>query len=290
MKSASSTLKDYLRSQMATPDSVVYYADCFTFTLQTGLVLRYTSADVDITFESNTYLANAVLVSGLKYRSTLGLNTDTQEISISCTPDVKINGVSYMAAIASGLFERCVIERRRVYFYDYVGGNTVGGVLLYTGHVTVVEECGRLSARMSVTDDLSLLEQDMPKNSYLLTCNNVLYDTNCGVNRNSYKTASYVRDGSNPSLLITPDGVAQHVGGYIQFTSGNNAGLQTTIKDVNVGISLLLAYPLSLPVVDGDTFDIYYGCDRLLNTCDTVFANKLRFRGFPYIPPAQFAR
>lgn len=290
MKTASTILKNYLLAQMASADSVTQYADCYKFTLQTGTSLYYTTADVPITYDGNTYLANNVLVSGLKYRSTIGLSSDTQEIDISAASSVELNGVSFMGAIASGLFEYCQIERYRVYFYDYVGGSMVDGVLLYKGHIVTVEECGRLSAKLSVTDDLSLLEQDSPRNAYLLTCNNVLYSTECGVNRNSYKTSTTVGDGSTRSILLTSAVLAQHVGGYIQFTSGNNTGLQFTIKDVNPGVSITLTYPISLPIADGDGFDIFYGCDRLLATCTSRFSNSLRFRGFPYIPPAQFAR
>lgn len=290
MKTASTTLKNFLAAEMASADSQFAYADCYRFTLRTGTILYYTSADVPVVYGGNTYLANTVLVSGLKYRSTTGLNVDTQELDISAPPTVLVNGNPIMAAIASGIFELCIIERFRVFWSDHINGTVVDGLLLYKGRIATVDEVGRLSAKITVADELMLLDIDMPRNTYVLTCNNVLYDSSCTLARASYATAGTILSGSTQHKILTPVGLAQHVGGYLQMTSGNNTGIQATVKAVNPGFSIDLTYPLPLPLAVGNTFSVYYGCDHTRGTCNSTFGNLAHFKGYPYVPPAQYAR
>ena len=39
----------------------------------------------------------------------------------------------------------------------------------------------------------------------------------------------------------------------------------------------------------GDSFVVYWGCDHTLQACSTKFNNAARFRGFPNVPPPEFA-
>ena len=79
MKSASSALISYLNGLRAEPDAPVFIANCFTFTLLSGLILTYTNADVPIALNGYTYLANSVLVDGLHYKCSIGLDIDQQK-------------------------------------------------------------------------------------------------------------------------------------------------------------------------------------------------------------------
>ena len=69
MKPASSALVTYLTALRAQNDATLLMADCFTFTLQSGLILTYTNIDVPVTLGGTIFAANSVLVDGLKYRA-----------------------------------------------------------------------------------------------------------------------------------------------------------------------------------------------------------------------------
>ena len=53
MKTASTALIDFLNAARAAPDAPIAFADCFTFTLQSGQVLAYTNVDVPIALNGN---------------------------------------------------------------------------------------------------------------------------------------------------------------------------------------------------------------------------------------------
>jgi hypothetical protein len=71
--------------------------------------------------------------------------------------------------------------------------------------------------------------------------------------------------------------------GKIVWTSGLNQGRAMEIKtQSSTVISLYL--PMVNAIGIGDTFAIYAGCDKLVNTCKTKFGNTYNFRGEPHKP------
>lgn len=95
--------------------------------------------------------------------------------------------------------------------------------------------------------------------------------------------------GSTRSMLATAAALFLQIGGLVTFTSGANAGLTATVKNVTVGSNLWLATQMPHDVVPGDAFTITLGCDHTQATCTRVFNNLLNFLGFPQIPPPQTA-
>ena len=51
MRAATSALVNYINMLRAEPDVQAIVADCYTFTLLTGLILTYTNADVPVRSE-----------------------------------------------------------------------------------------------------------------------------------------------------------------------------------------------------------------------------------------------
>ena len=74
--------------------------------------------------------------------------------------------------------------------------------------------------------------------------------------------------------------------GVVKFTSGANNGVARTVKRHTSG-QLVTLQPLPAAVANGDTFQVWPGCDKLQGTCSGKFANLARFRGQPYIPMAE---
>lgn len=72
--------------------------------------------------------------------------------------------------------------------------------------------------------------------------------------------------------------------GTIQFTSGANAGLRRVIESSDASGTLTLRSPLFNPVVAGDTFDVFQGCDHTLAQCTNTFSNAIHFAGCQFIP------
>jgi uncharacterized phage protein (TIGR02218 family) len=284
VRAASPALLAYLGAQRTAKDAPLLMADCFTFTLRTGTVLTYTNADVPITLGGVTFAANSVLVDGLAFNCKAGLDVDQQKITLAARPTDTVGGVPFLVALARGVFDGCEVQRERVFLSGWTVP-PIGSVILFKGRMTTVDQIGRTSAQVTVASDLVLLDIDMPRNFYQLTCVHTLYDSGCGLTKNAFGTNGTIGAGPTTATMPWSGAAAVHTQGTILFTSGANAGLAATIKSVAPGAALSLSYPLYVPPAPGDGFIAYQGCDHRLNTCRAQFNNVSNFRGFPYIPP-----
>jgi uncharacterized phage protein (TIGR02218 family) len=260
------------------------------FTLRSGLILCYTNSDVTFVFDGNTYLANSILIDGLKYKASVGLEVDQQQITVAAlSTDTITGGAPFLQALRDGTFDGCEIERDRVFFSDRIGGTAVGAVTLFKGRLGTVDQIGRTSAKLTVNSDLVLLDIDMPRNIYQPTCLHTLYDSGCTLIKNAFGTNGIVGAGSSASVINWSGASTNFQQGSITFTSGVNVGVTANVNAVAAGTSLTLGYPLQSVPAPGDGFTVYYGCDHTPGTCQSKFNNLANFRGFPYVPPPQMA-
>ncbi len=289
MKPASAALIAYLNEVRGAGDATLFMADAYTFTLRDGTTLCYTNVDVTFSYGGSTFLANAVLVDGLKYKSGVGLEVDQQQISISArATDTVPGGAPVLQALRDGAFDGCEIVRQRVFFSDRLGGTAIGAVTLFKGRLGTIDQIGRTSARLTVNSDLVLLDIDMPRNVYQPTCLHTLYDAGCTLSKAAFSTSGMVAAGSTASVIYWSGADQDYQQGTITFTSGVNAGVTATIGSATTG-QLALIYPLQNAPASGDTFTAAFGCDHRLATCKAKFSNQKNFRAFPYVPPPQMA-
>lgn len=295
MKTASTTLINFLNGIRGKTDAMSYQTDAYVFTLLNGSSLYYTKADVSFTWNGDRYLANSILISGLKFKQAIGLQTDQQQIKISATSaNTIIGGAPFLQALRNHAFDGAQLSRYRVWFSTPLGGGitaptVVDGVLLFKGRIGVIQEIGRTTAKITVNSDLALLDIDMPTNQYQPTCLHTLYDVGCTLSKASFRTNGTVGAGSMASLINWSGASINFVQGTLAFTSGVNAGVMTNVSSVVAGTSLSLAYPLQAVPNTGDGFQVEFGCDHTPGTCGSKFNNLINFRGFPLVPPPQMA-
>ena len=288
MKPCSSALAAYLAAQIASPSPSFAWAECFTITLANGQTLYSTGADAPITYNGNVFVANGLIVQGLKYRASVGLDIDQQDVKLAAPAGWTLNGAPLMFAIINGAFDNALIQRDRVFFSDYVGGSIVGGVTMFKGRFLGVN-AGAVVADATVANDLVLLNQNMPRNLFMSSCFHTLYDSGCTLNKASYATSGVVGAGSTTSVIASSIAALKHIKGTIVFTSGVNDGVSAGVKDIQAGLSIVLSFPLIDAPAAGDAFTIYQGCDHTWTTCNATFNNLANFGGCPFIPPPQTA-
>lgn len=292
MRAASNALVNYINMLRAEPDAQAIVADCYTFTLITGLILTYTNADVPVTLNSYVYAANSILVDGLKFKCAAGLEVDQQQITISARATDTVGGVVFLQALRNGVFDGCAIQRERAFLNSWSRtdtANPIGSVILFKGRIGTIDSIGRTSAQVTVNSDLVLLDLQMPRNVYSPACQHVLYDSGCTLIKNAFGTAGTVGAGSTGSIINWSGTSANFLQGTITFSSGINAGVSANVKSAIAGVSLSLSFPLLNAPSAGDGFTVYFGCDHTISTCTTKFNNLANFRGFPFIPPATYA-
>jgi uncharacterized phage protein (TIGR02218 family) len=289
VKTATTALINFLNAARLNPDAPIAFADCFTFTLATGVILTYTNVDQPVAYNGAVFSASGPLVQGLKYKASVGLEVDKQQITIAARPTDLINGNPALNTIREGAFDGATVQRDRVFFSGALGSSVVGGVTLFHGRVSTVDTCGRTSAQLTIASDLIVLDFDMPRNLYSPTCLWTLYSAGCGVIQGTYSVSGVLSSGSSSAVLNTTLAAAIHAQGKIVMTSGDNANVTATVKSAVPGVSLTLVYPLPDTPAAGDGFTVSAGCDHTRATCQSTFNNLSNFRGFPFVPPPQLA-
>jgi len=71
--------------------------------------------------------------------------------------------------------------------------------------------------------------------------------------------------------------------GRLRWLDGGNAGLSAALLS-SAGAAVALRDPAPFAIAAGARVELLEGCDRLLATCRTRFANAANFRGEPYLP------
>ena len=288
MKSTTTAVINLINAAIASNDAPLAIAECFQFTSTVGTIYAWTNVDYPVVYNGLTFLATGPLVNGLKYKGGVGLEVDKQQLTIAARPTDTINGAPFLIALRDGAFDGAAIIRHRV-FLDAPGGNVVGGVIMFQGRISTVDHVGRTQATVTVASDLVILDYQMPRNLYSPTCVHTLYDSGCGVIRGTYGASGTAGAGSTSSSINFSGALAIHKQGSLVFSSGANANVRATVRNVNVGSALNLMYPLPFAPATGDAFIVYAGCDHTQNTCQNTFNNLANFRGFPYVPPPQTA-
>jgi uncharacterized phage protein (TIGR02218 family) len=288
MKQTTTAVINLINAARAAPDAPIAFAECFTFITTTGTQYTWTNVDYDVVYSGYTFNAEGPLVSGLKYKGSIGLEVDKQQITIAARPTDLIGTAPFLIALRDGAFDGAPVYRDRVFLTSPMG-TVVGGVRLFQGRISTVDNVGRTQATLTVASDLVILDYDMPKNLFSATCLHVLYDTGCGVIRGTFSLDGTCGAGSTSGTIYFSGARAGDAQGSLVFTSGANSNVRATVKSVVVGSAYNLMYPLPFAPTVGDAFNVAYGCDHTQGTCQGKFNNLPNFRGFPYVPPPQLA-
>lgn len=269
----------------------LHKADVYTVTLLGGQVLRWSGTDVPLTLNGHTYALGPGITRN-RLRWVVGVEVSTLDLTLTdiqtAGAGTSINGVPLLAFIrARGLYgARVQLDR---VFWGALDAGPVGALQWFTGRVGETD-LDRYAARLTVKSDIELLDVMVPRDVYQPGCLNTLYDSQCGVNRSGRIVSGAAAGASNVSRISFPHALAQASGyfslGVVTFTAGPNAGISRTVKTHSAS-TLTVLQPWPFAVSDGDAFTIYPGCDKSLSTCEGTFANRLRFRGQPFIPVAE---
>jgi uncharacterized phage protein (TIGR02218 family) len=288
MKSTTTVVINLINAARVASDAPLAFAECFTFVSTVGTTYTWTNVDYPVVFNSVTFLSTGPLVQGFKFKQTTGLEVDKQQITIAARPTDLINGAPFLIALRDGAFDGASVQRDRV-FLTAPNGTVVGGVTLFKGRISTVDQVGRTSATVTVASDLVILDYDMPRNLFQPTCVHTLYDSGCGIIRGTFSVNGTAGAGSTSGTILTSVAAAGHAQGSLVFSSGANSNVRATVRFAVAGVSLNLMYPLPFAPMIGDAFTVAFGCDHTLATCQAKFNNKVNFRGFPFVPPVEMA-
>jgi uncharacterized phage protein (TIGR02218 family) len=267
--------------------------DLWTITLRSGAVLRYSSADVAVTFGGNTYALGPIIEAG-DVRQKMGVGVDTMSMSIAPRDSDAVGSVPMMQALAAGLFDGAEVARWRMFLDS--SRNLKGVIPEFLGRVGDVK-ITRTKADIQVRSWLELLNVNVPGHVYQPGCRRVLFDAKCGVSRAAFTVAGVLGSADSTRRVHTTTSAAV-VGkpaewaalGEMAFTSGANAGVARSVSlhGLSGGTATITTIrPFPFQAQAGDTFTITAGCDKKRTTCRDKFSNGARFAGEPFVPPPE---
>jgi hypothetical protein len=290
------------------------FCDLYVFTLTTGQVLRYATADVDIVYAGNTY-SSALFFDQSGNKAVghwkTGLDVDTWQVYVmpvgvdpvtGASYPVKIGNTPWLAAAAAGALAGATVDIHRAYWPAWPqpwvfplnafadGSGTFVIVDYFAGRVAATDVM-RNQAVVSVNSWLDQFQLMMPRNLWQGTCVHQLFDAGCTLNQSSFAVSGTAQAGSTQSQIIT-SGLGQSSGyfalGQVTMTGGLNAGFFRMVKSFD-GTNMFLIAPFPFAVAPGDAFTAYPGDDKTLPTCTNKFANNVNFRGHDLIPQPEIA-
>ncbi len=258
-------------------DTTTNLVRCWKITLKNNEVFAFTTASENFTYDGVEY--NQLSANDISDLNTnLDINNDTVKISnLICSDLISAND------ILSGKYDGASIE---LFIVDLENLDK-GKLSLMNGRISDIEfkDNTFIANVKGLKDEIDKVIGDV----YTPLCRATFCDKKCKLNSVNFTYEGAVDSivdnimfmTSNDTILSKAEGYFEN--GIIEFTSGENIGQRTEIKQFNNGKFMLsseLPYKLNI----GDTFKAITGCDKQFKTCCEKFHNAINFRGEPHLP------
>lgn len=230
--------------------------------------LYYTSGDVDVVFETNTYTPATIRRKAIERTSDLDTTTLTiQALNLDApiSDFFEINPVEVIWISVSKLHREQDPLEANVIFLGLIRDVAFSGV----------------AAEIHCVGFEHFLNMPVPQWRFQKTCNHKIFDSNCGLDRASYKTTTIITLDATGTQLTSTDFGSQEdgyfTGGVVDFENEHRPIIAHT------GDLITLAYRMK-NLETNDTVDVYPGCDGRPETCRDKYNNIVHGLWFNYIP------
>lgn len=261
--------------------------DLYTFTFATGTVVRWCASNAPITLPDGRAFSLGPLIH--RSRLTLSAGIEVDEMTLDITPRASdiVDGASLLRQARVGGLHG--VEVLLEWAYLAMDGVLQGVLTKFAGRGSPTGY-DAATIHLNIKSELERLLVQMPRDVYQPACLNTLYDAGCGKSRAAMTVTSTVSSVVDRSRFSASLGQASgwFDQGVLRFTSGPNSGVARTVRSFGSG-AFSFARPFPFDVAPGDAFSVYPGCDGRLATCESKFANRARFRGYPFIPAPEVA-
>lgn len=233
------------------------------------VLVRSTSAEVDIEHDSETW------VSDVLSRSDLEESPELARVPISITTR-RNNPVADLFRVSPPT-DVIALTIFRLHRDD----SPAEAVVLWMGRVLNCEWTGA-QARLNCEPVSTSVRRTGLRRLYQKGCPHVLYGAGCKVDRTAHDIATTVTaiDGKVLSVAALLD--RPYAGGYVQRETSSGVFEKRFIQAQD-GLDLTLSLPFSgLDVSDAVT--VFPGCDHTTATCNDVYSNLPNYGGMPFIP------
>lgn len=268
--------------------------DFYEFTLVgSGVVLRFTNADIPLTVGGNTYYTG-LTISRSSCRQKMGLEVQSMDINASPQGDspagpIAVGAHPFLQAVRLGFFDGAMVLFSKGFFNPPVLGvlDTSPGLVPWMQGKVSNAVASRSEAVITISDGTDGLSVAMPRNVIQAGCLHSVFDAGCSLNKASFTLSGHLLSAADRTYFQIDGTAATHYFdlGVISFHSGVNAGQSRTVKTyTSPGDYVTALSPFPATPAAGDAYSIVPGCDKTQSMCSTKYSNLAHFRGFPYVP------
>lgn len=288
MRTSTADLRTWLMA-----NNVMWRADLYTITLVDGTIHRWTTADYPLAVDGYDYGSAGIVLGRGAVKQSARLQVDTLEVRLAGAATLGSSAIGLLAA--QGYFDDARLK------LDHLIMPTPGDVSLgaipswFEGRIADVVP-GADVVTLTVKSEVEALNVSIPRHLYSPACMFTAYDANCGVSKAANTVTGLVAASPTPTTAVVGSNLTAHVDNYynlgVMTFSGNVTaaltGLRRPVRSyAQSGGVFTLSMRLPVAPAVGDQFTVYPGCSKTWTTCDQVFANTARFRGFPHVPASE---
>ena len=233
-----------------------------------GTDYLYTSENQDVTVDGDTYTAAALEREQVEKDSDFSRG----RLKIRCVQTPLL--LSFLA-ISPPSTIAVTVYRHQPYI------STPVTEVLFEGKVeSIAFELGQ-RCQITAIEAQEFVFYKFPAWVYQPTCNHVLYSTDCGLTRASYKNTVTAEVLTTPAVMWS-SGANINGDKYYSWGTAEFNGEKRLIIAQN-GEQVVFQVPFTSLEV-GDSVDLYPGCTKTASECKNKFSNLSKFMGFPHIP------
>jgi uncharacterized phage protein (TIGR02218 family) len=118
-------------------------------------------------------------------------------------------------------------------------------------------------------------------------CPHALYDVNCRVNKEDFKTVAEITDLSGTTITVDTLGIytgQQYMGGFIEWEANADGTIDRRGIQGFSGGTTLAMFGTTDRLEVGMTISMYLGCDLTASTCSGTFGNLPNHGGMAFLP------
>ena len=230
---------------------------------------RYTSGDVAVVYNGETYSPATINRKSSVYDEKLEVNTLTIQFSRVTDP-----ALEFIAVTPTDLIWVSVHKLHR----DMLVEETTN---IFIGQVKSMSFQGS-SVQAKCVGFEHFLNQVVPRYRYGPGCQHTLYDSRCRLTAGNYAHTIQLDSVSEDGLTLTSTGFSDFADNYFTlgyFTFGRYSRMFTTHIEGTVGMRYFI-----VGLEAGSEIVAYAGCDKTRATCINKFNNLNNNLSFPNIP------
>lgn len=229
----------------------------------------YTSAEDTITYGGNVYVyrpleRNTVKQTARNNKGKLDVTLPTDDLVCS----------RFIGIVQPEPMELTITRFHRQDLLD--------GRVVWSGRMVqaVYKNDGRI-CQMTYIPSESVYSRQIPHYKYQGLCNHVIYDAGCKLVAATYQHTGTASGATGNLVTVAGIGAAKGNG----WATGGKCTVNGEDRSVldHTGDVLTLTLPFRLDP-DGQTIDVFAGCDHSISTCNSKFSNSLNYGGFPFVP------